>query len=145
MRFLIEIQAEILDQYQGRLSESLDAYQTITNPVARTLHGVSKEQQAELEGIRGIESLCKVYGSAEYIINVLHEWSDSEVGVLQTEYRSPTDLNDCSSSLTSGVNYSHVQRPPMSTITSLAQCLIPKSRTQRQARWDLKQKAQYSM
>lgn len=145
MRFLIEIQAEILDQYQGRLSESLDAYQTITNPVARTLHGVSKEQQAELEGIRGIESLCKVYGSAEYIINVLHEWSDSEVSIFLTGYRSPTNLNDCSSSLTSGVNYSHVQRPPMSTITSLAQCLIPKSRTQRQVQWDLKQKAQYSM
>lgn len=79
MRFLIEIQAEILDRYQGRLSESLDAYQTITNPVARKLHGISKEQQAKLEGIRGIESLCKVYGSAEYIINVLQDWSDSEV------------------------------------------------------------------
>lgn len=48
MRFLIEIQAEILDQYQGRLSESLDAYQTITNPVARKFHGISKEQQAEV-------------------------------------------------------------------------------------------------
>jgi RAD50-interacting protein 1 len=78
MRFLIEIQAEILDQYQGRLSESLDAYSTITNPVARKFHGISREQQAELEGIKGLESLCKVYGSAEYIINVLHEWSDSE-------------------------------------------------------------------
>jgi hypothetical protein len=81
MRFLIEIQAEILDQYQGRLTESLDAYQTITNPVARKFHGISKEQQAELEGIGGIESLCKVFGSADYIINVLQEWSDSEVSI----------------------------------------------------------------
>jgi hypothetical protein len=80
MRFLIEIQAEILDQYQGRLSESLDAYATITNPIARKLHSISKEEQAKLEGVRGIESLCKVYDSAEYIINVLQEWSDSEVG-----------------------------------------------------------------
>jgi hypothetical protein len=81
MKFLIEIQAEILDQYQGRLSESLDAYSTITNPVARKFHGISKEQQAELDGIGGIESLCKVFGSADYIINILQEWSDSEVSM----------------------------------------------------------------
>lgn len=48
MRFLIDIQAEIFDQYQGRLSESLDAYQSITNPVARKFHGISKERQAEV-------------------------------------------------------------------------------------------------
>ena len=81
MRFLIEIQAEILDQYQGRLTESLDVYQTITNPVARKFHGITKEQQAESEGVRGIESLCKVYGSADYIVNVMKDWSDSEVGL----------------------------------------------------------------
>jgi hypothetical protein len=81
VRFLIEIQLEILDQYQGRLTESLDAYHMITNPVARKLHGISKEQQAELWGIRGIKSLCKVYGSADFMINTLREWSDSEVSI----------------------------------------------------------------
>jgi hypothetical protein len=79
VRFLIDIQAEIFDQYYKRLSDSLDAYATITNPVARKFHGISKEQQAEMEGVKGLESLCKVYGSAEYIINVIREWTDSEV------------------------------------------------------------------
>jgi hypothetical protein len=79
MYFLIEIQAEILDQYLGRLSDSLDAYQTILSPLGRRLHGVSKEKQAEVEGVAGLESLCKVFGSAEHIINTLNEWSNDEV------------------------------------------------------------------
>jgi hypothetical protein len=79
MHFLIEIQAEILDQYHGRLYDSLDAYQTIMSPLARRLHGVSKEMMAEVEGVAGLESLCKVYGSAEHIITTLKEWSNDEV------------------------------------------------------------------
>jgi hypothetical protein len=79
MYFLIEIQAEILDQYHGRLSDSLDAYQTILSPLGRRLHGVTKEMQAGVEGIAGLESLCKVYGSAEHIISTLNEWSNEEV------------------------------------------------------------------
>jgi hypothetical protein len=79
MSFLIEIQAEILDQYHGRLNDSLDAYQTIKSPLARRLHGVSKEMMTEVEGVAGLESLCKVYGSTEHIITTLNEWSNDEV------------------------------------------------------------------
>ena len=79
LRFLIEIQAEIVDQYHGRLRDSLDVYQTITSPVGRTLHGFSREQQAALEGIGGLESLCKVFGSAEHLISKLKQWSNEEV------------------------------------------------------------------
>jgi hypothetical protein len=79
IRFLIEIQAEILDQYQGRLSESLDAYHTITSPIGRTLHGVTKERQAELAGIGGLDSLCRVFGSSEHVIDVLKEWHNQDV------------------------------------------------------------------
>jgi RAD50-interacting protein 1 len=82
MYFLIEIQAEILDQYHGRLSDSLDVYQTIMSPLGRRLHGVSKEMRAEAEGVAGLESLCKVYGSAEHIIAALNEWSNEEVSYL---------------------------------------------------------------
>jgi hypothetical protein len=82
MYFLIDIQAEILDQYLGRLSDSLDVYQTITSPLGRRLHGITREKQAEVEGIRGLESLCKVFGSAEHIILSLKEWSNEEVSCL---------------------------------------------------------------
>jgi hypothetical protein len=43
------------------------------------LHGVSKEQQAALEGVGGLESLCKVFGSAEYLITMLKDWSNDVV------------------------------------------------------------------
>lgn len=79
VRFLINIQAEILDQYLGRLNDSLEIYQATTSAVGRTLHGVTKEQQAALEGLGGLESLCKVYGSAEHLISMLKEWSNEEV------------------------------------------------------------------
>lgn len=81
IRFLIEIQVEILDQYQGRLSDSLDVYQTINSPIGRTLHGVTREKQAELEGIGGLASLCKVYGSTEHVIDILKEWSNQDVSI----------------------------------------------------------------
>ena len=79
IRFVIEIQAEILDQYHGRLYDSLDVYHTITSPIGRTLHGVTKEQQAEVAGVGGLDSLCKVYGSAEHVIDILKEWSNQNV------------------------------------------------------------------
>jgi hypothetical protein len=66
-RFLIEIQAEILDQYQGRLTESLDAYRTITSSVARRVHGISREEKVKLEGVGGLDSLCRVFGSANHV------------------------------------------------------------------------------
>lgn len=83
LRFLIEIQAEIVDQYHGRLRDSLDVYQTMISPVGRTLHGVTKEQQAALEGVGGLESLCKVFGSAEHVISKLREWSNEEVSFIE--------------------------------------------------------------
>jgi RAD50-interacting protein 1 len=84
LRFLIDIQLAILDKYHNRLRDSLDAYQAITSTVGRTLHGVTKEQQAALEGTGGLESLCKVYGSAEHIISALHGWSDNIVSNIIT-------------------------------------------------------------
>lgn len=79
VKFLIDIQAEILDQYYGVLNDSLEAYMSSTTAVGRTLHGISKEDQAKLEGVGGLESLCKVYGSADFVIVMLKEWSNDEV------------------------------------------------------------------
>ncbi|RDL31891.1 RINT-1 family protein-like protein [Venustampulla echinocandica] len=78
IRFLISIQAEILDQYVGRLNDSLEVYLSTTTTVGRTLHAISKEEQAKLEGIGGLESLCKVYGSADHVISMLKEWANEE-------------------------------------------------------------------
>lgn len=79
IKFLIDIQLDILDAYHDRLRGSLEAYQSITSTLGRTLHGVTKEQQAAMEGTGALETLCKVIGSADHIANTLTEWSDEEV------------------------------------------------------------------
>lgn len=81
IRFLIDIQVDILDAYHDRLRGSLEAYQAITSTLGRTLHGVTKEQQVALEGTGALETLCKVVGSADHVSNTLSEWSDEEVSI----------------------------------------------------------------
>lgn len=81
IRFLISIQAEILDLYWGRLKDSLDVYQTITSTVGRAVHGVTKEQQQALEGVKRLETLCKVFGSADHLISMMKDWRNEEVSL----------------------------------------------------------------
>lgn len=76
LRFLIDIQIAIFDKFHSRLHSSLEAYLTLTSTIARTVQGVSKEEQAEVDGLGGIERLCRVYGSAEYLEKKMRDWSD---------------------------------------------------------------------
>ncbi|KAI1807473.1 TIP-1 family-domain-containing protein [Daldinia bambusicola] len=85
LRFLIDIQLEILDDYHDRFKDSLDAYYTITSTLGRTLHGVTKEQAAALEGTGAFETLCKVLGSSDHIIATLKDWSNEEFFVSMWE------------------------------------------------------------
>ncbi|CAK7205622.1 hypothetical protein SEUCBS139899_008400 [Sporothrix eucalyptigena] len=78
LRFLIDIQITILDAYDDRLRGSLETYASMTSAVGRTLHGVTKEQLAALEGTGGLEALCRVFGSADHIVNTLREWANEE-------------------------------------------------------------------
>lgn len=41
--------------------------------------GVSKEEQDKLLGIEGLESLCRTYGSADYLEKAMRDWSDDVV------------------------------------------------------------------
>ncbi|KHO01016.1 RINT-1 family protein [Metarhizium album ARSEF 1941] len=84
-KFLTDIQLDILDGYHDRLRGSLEAYQSITSTLGRTLHGASKEQVAALEGTGALETLCKVIGSSDHIANTLTEWSDEEFFVVLWE------------------------------------------------------------
>ncbi|KAM4057895.1 RINT-1 / TIP-1 family protein [Hirsutella rhossiliensis] len=78
LRFLTDIQLDILDGYHDRLRGSLEAYQSITSTLGRTLHGATREQLAALEGTGALETLCKVAGSADRVASTLSEWSDEE-------------------------------------------------------------------
>lgn len=115
-RFLTDIQLDILDAYHDRLRGSLEAYQSMTSTLGRTLHGVSRDQLAALQGIGALETLCKVIGSADHVANTLAEWSDEEVCTallpspltrplfyffLSPPFLSPRAMSNLSPSLTS--------------------------------------------
>jgi hypothetical protein len=76
LRFLIDIQIAIFDQFHARLHSSLEAYITKTSTLARQLHGITKEEQSELQGVKGLDRLCRVFGSAEYLERAMRDWSD---------------------------------------------------------------------
>ncbi|KAF4126036.1 RAD50-interacting protein 1 [Geosmithia morbida] len=78
VRFLVDIQVDILDDFDGRLRGSLEAYQSMTSTLGRTLHGATKEELAALDGIGGLESLAKVLGSSDHIITTLKDWGNDE-------------------------------------------------------------------
>ncbi len=76
LRFLIDIQIAIFDRFHSRFHDSLEAYLARTSSIARTVQGVSRETQAELQGLGGLERLCRIYGSAEYLEKKMRDWSD---------------------------------------------------------------------
>lgn len=76
VRFLIGIQIEIFDQYYKRLSGGIEAYQTATTRIGRTVQGLSREELAKLEGTQGLDYLCRIFGSAEYLERAMRDWSD---------------------------------------------------------------------
>ena len=79
LRFLFEIQIDILGEYHHLLRGSLEAYYSVTSPLGRTLHGITPQQQAALEGTGALETLCKVLGSADHVVRCLRDWGMDEV------------------------------------------------------------------
>ncbi|KAM0798690.1 TIP-1 family-domain-containing protein [Usnea florida] len=76
LRFLIDIQITIFDRFHSRFHDSLEAYLARTSSIARTVQGVSREAQADLQGLGGLERLCRIYGSAEFLEKKMRDWSD---------------------------------------------------------------------
>lgn len=76
LRFLVDVQIAIFDMFHQRLHSSLEAYLAMTSSVGRTMHGLSREDQSELHGVRGLDRLCRVFGSAEYLERAMRDWSD---------------------------------------------------------------------
>ncbi len=73
---MIDIQITIFERFHSRLHDSLEAYLVTTSTIGRTVQGVSRESQVELQGLGGLEHLCRVYGSAEYLEKKMRDWSD---------------------------------------------------------------------
>ena len=76
LRFLIDIQINVFDRYHSRLNDGLEAYLTQTTTIGRSVSGISREDQDQLKGIKGLDRLCRVYGSADYLERAMRDWSD---------------------------------------------------------------------
>ncbi|EXJ61845.1 hypothetical protein A1O7_02275 [Cladophialophora yegresii CBS 114405] len=73
MKFLLEIQLSIFDDYHNHLHGALQAYLVSSHTAGRLLQGQS---EAEAFGLKGLESLAKVFGSAEFLERKMSDWSD---------------------------------------------------------------------
>ncbi|KAE8152702.1 TIP-1 family-domain-containing protein [Aspergillus avenaceus] len=73
LRFLIDIQITIFDQFHERLHSALEAYLAMTSTIGRTVQGTDG---ASVEGVAGLERLCRVFGSAEYLEKKMDDWSN---------------------------------------------------------------------
>lgn len=116
IRFLIDIQINIFDRFQVRLRESLDAYVTMNSTIARTVPGVSREGQSEVQGIKGLDRLCRVFGSAEYLERAMRDWSDDvfflqlyeelqeRLKIPERQNRNLVDLHEVQKKANSGAN-----------------------------------------
>ncbi|KAL8781163.1 MAG: hypothetical protein Q9213_006131 [Squamulea squamosa] len=83
LRFLIDIQIAIFDLFHSRLVTSLDEYLRDTSSLMHTIQGVSAsatrsgtKPKRSVQGLAGVETLIRVYGSAEYLEKKMRDWSD---------------------------------------------------------------------
>ena len=72
LRFLIDVQISIFDAFHARLADALTSFTTRTTLVGRS----SRSEQEMLLGVQGLESLARIYGSAEYLEKAMRDWSD---------------------------------------------------------------------
>ena len=82
LRFLIDIQLEIFDLYHQRLHGSLERYIMDTSTLGKVIQGSGgtshqgPNPDQDIHGRYGLESLCKVFGSAEYLERKMGDWGE---------------------------------------------------------------------
>lgn len=76
MDFLMEIQIHIFDTFYRRLQSALDSYTSMTSTLGRTMASATKEQLADVQGVKGLDRLCRIFGSADYLERAMRDWSD---------------------------------------------------------------------
>ncbi|KLU84774.1 RINT-1 family protein [Magnaporthiopsis poae ATCC 64411] len=119
LRFLIDIQLAILDEFHDYLRGSLEAYMALTSTFARTLQGATKEQLAALEGTGALEVLCKVYGGADHVVNALEDWSNEEFFVVfWQELQDRAKKKEGQESIAGGLSFEDVKERTSAAVGS---------------------------
>lgn len=119
LRFLIDIQLAILDEYHQRLRDGLDAYSALTSVTLKAFSGASKEQLAALEGTGAFETLCKVFGSSDHVVSALRDWSNEEIFVdMWDRLQARAKKSDDQDNLAGGMSHDEVKDRTSQTVGS---------------------------
>ena len=78
VRFLLDIQIDILASYHRRISGSIDAFETLGSSLVRAVPGVHQAEGRAMVGVEGLKRLCRQYSSSAFIARACKEWGDSE-------------------------------------------------------------------
>ncbi|KAM5532788.1 hypothetical protein V8D89_013585 [Ganoderma adspersum] len=81
-RFLIVAQLPLLESYHGRVSSSLDAFETLSSTLLRAVPGAlgtgssSGDGRKLTAGVEGVQRLCKALVSAKYLASAMEAWGE---------------------------------------------------------------------
>lgn len=75
LRFLMDVQIAIFDDYHNYLLGGLQAFIANSHTAGRLLQGQTAPD-ANVTGVKGLETLSKVLGSAEYLEDKMSDWSN---------------------------------------------------------------------
>ena len=85
---MIEVQVPILELYHTRISESLDAFETLSSYLIRAVPGAltgqathGRDSKNMTSGVEGAQRLVKAYISARWMSSVLATWGEDLVGI----------------------------------------------------------------
>ncbi|KAK6332816.1 hypothetical protein TWF696_002838 [Orbilia brochopaga] len=76
LRFLMDIQITILEQYHDRLRSSIEAFKLLSSSIGRAVQGRGKQDSESVGGLTGLERLCRVYGSAMFLGSCMKDWGE---------------------------------------------------------------------
>jgi len=73
LQFIVDIQIAILHLYYTKWKSNVDKFE-ISHPYA--LAGELREEGKKAAGVAGLERLCRVYGSSNWVVEHLNDWTD---------------------------------------------------------------------
>ncbi|QSL66828.1 hypothetical protein MERGE_001215 [Pneumocystis wakefieldiae] len=72
--FFTEIQCYILNSYYERLKSAADAFEVTFSRIIQAVSGNKTDKM--IHDVKGLETLCRVYGSCVFIESCLSDWDD---------------------------------------------------------------------
>jgi RAD50-interacting protein 1 len=80
IRFLVDIQTELLDAYAKRVESAVNAFESIGHSIMKAVPGAGAvADNKSTEGIDGLKRLCRWLNSARYVCAIIKEWGEDPV------------------------------------------------------------------